>query len=63
MAVARYEVNIDDIILFDDYLGRMEAECICLPSKTKLLNYEFLGFRDFVDAIDARHPAKRRPQV
>ncbi len=56
LAVAKYRVSIDDIILYDDVLGRCEGECICLPENVDLLNYEFLGFDDFMNILKAKPP-------
>lgn len=60
IAIAKYEVAIDDIILYDDYLGRKESECICLPEKVNLLHYDFMGLDDFKNALNAGHPSKKK---
>jgi hypothetical protein len=56
LTIAKYEIKINDLIMFDDALGRSEMECICLPENTKLIDYHFLGFDDFVNTIKRGHP-------
>lgn len=62
IAVARYQVDINDIILFDDVLGRSEGECICLPQNVDLLDYKFLGFDDFINILKSKNP-RTKPKI
>jgi hypothetical protein len=56
IVIARYRTDIDNLVMYDDVLGRCEGECICLPENVDLLDYRFLGFDDFIRILKTRNP-------
>lgn len=56
LTVAKYEVDRDDIIFFNDWITRTESECICLPRKVNLVDYKFMGYDDAVKIQNSKRP-------
>jgi hypothetical protein len=51
IAVGKYKIPIDRIILYHHAIGRQESECICKPSDASLIHYKFYGFDHFKESL------------
>lgn len=62
IAVAKYKIPIDKIILYQHAIARFESECICKPSDTLLVSYNFYGFDNLIDTLNSFNELQHKIQ-